>query len=200
MIAKLDRLPRNSPFCSGWTFVTRLSLATLQATGMAFFGLYGSTAALTTIFTLSAVVSCVGIGSQRGTDTRRHLVTNDASGAPTLVDLGASFAIATGGVLTLTIAAAANAAAAAIAPFDPTRTTPMTLSHHQSGIRTKGSEGRDARAQRRRIGAAVEAGGNVGGQPGHRLQLRQGIVHVERAPFVEVFWQIAGQEHAPVEG
>ena len=29
----------------GWTFVTRISLATLQATGMAFFGLYGSTAA-----------------------------------------------------------------------------------------------------------------------------------------------------------
>jgi hypothetical protein len=32
----------------GWTFVTRVSLATLQATGVAFFGLYGSTAALST--------------------------------------------------------------------------------------------------------------------------------------------------------
>ena len=36
-------------------------------------------------------------------------VNNDASGAPTLVDLGASSGITTGGVLTLTIAAAPNA-------------------------------------------------------------------------------------------
>ena len=49
------------------------------------------------------------IGFQRGTHTRWQLVSNDASGAPTLVDMGASFAIATGGVLTLTIAAAPNA-------------------------------------------------------------------------------------------
>jgi len=76
---------------------------------MAFFGLYGSTAALDTTLTLSAVVSCIGIGFQRGTHTRWQLVANDSSGAPTLVDLGASFAIATGGVLTLTIAAAPNA-------------------------------------------------------------------------------------------
>ena len=74
-----------------------------------FFGLYGSTAALATTLTLSAVVSCVGIGFQRGTHTRWQLVTNDASGAPTLIDMGASFAIATGGVLTLFIAAAPNA-------------------------------------------------------------------------------------------
>jgi hypothetical protein len=93
----------------GWTFVTRISLATLQATGMAFFGLYGSTAALATTLTLSAVVTCIGIGFQRGTQTRWQLVTNDASGSRTLVDWGASFAIATGGVLTLTIAAAPNA-------------------------------------------------------------------------------------------
>ena len=38
-----------------------------------------------------------------------QLVSNDASGAPTLVDMGASFAIVTGGVLTLTIAATPNA-------------------------------------------------------------------------------------------
>ena len=58
---------------------------------------------------MSAVVSCIGIGFQRGTHTRWQLVSNDASGAPTLVDMGASFAIATGGVLTLTIAASPNA-------------------------------------------------------------------------------------------
>ena len=99
----------NAAGLGGWTFVTRLSLATLQATGMGFFGLYGSTAALATTLALSAVVSAVGIGFQRGTHTRWQLVTNDASGAPTLTDMGASFAIGTGGVLTLTIAAAPNA-------------------------------------------------------------------------------------------
>ena len=99
----------NAAGLGGWTFVTRISLATLQATGMAFFGLYGSTAALATTLTLSAVVSCIGIGFQRGTHTRWQLVSNDASGAPTLVDMGASFAIATGGVLTLFIAASPNA-------------------------------------------------------------------------------------------
>ena len=99
----------NAAGLGGWTFVTRLSLATLQATGMAFFGLYGSTAALATTLALSAVVSTIGIGIQRGTHTRWQLVANDASGAPTLVDMGASFAIAAGGVLTLMIAAAPNA-------------------------------------------------------------------------------------------
>jgi flagellin-like hook-associated protein FlgL len=99
----------NAAGLGGWTFVTRISLATLQATGMAFFGLYGSTAALATTLALNAVVSCIGIGFQRGTHTSWQLVSNDASGAPTLVDMGASFAIATGGVLTLTIAASPNA-------------------------------------------------------------------------------------------
>lgn len=50
----------------------------------------------------------VGIGSQRGTHTRWQLVTNDGTGAPTLTDMGASFGIATGGVLTLFIAAPPN--------------------------------------------------------------------------------------------
>ena len=36
----------NAAGLGGWTFVTRISLTTLQASGMAFFGLYGSTAAL----------------------------------------------------------------------------------------------------------------------------------------------------------
>jgi hypothetical protein len=94
----------------GWTFVTRLSLTTLQATGMGFFGLYGSTAALATTLTLATVLNCVGIGFQRGTHANWQLVTNDGTGAPTLTDMGAGFAIATGGVLTLYVAAAPNAA------------------------------------------------------------------------------------------
>jgi hypothetical protein len=88
--------------------VTRISLTTLQATGTGFFGLYGSTAALATTLTLAAVVNCTGIGFQRGTHANWQMVSNDATGAPTLTDMGASFAIATGGVLTLIIAAPPN--------------------------------------------------------------------------------------------
>jgi hypothetical protein len=98
----------NAAGLGGWTFTTRISLSTLQATGMAFFGLTGSNGALVPSLTLSAAVSCIGIGFQRGTHIRWQLVANDASGTPTLVDMGASFAIATGGVLTLTIAAEPN--------------------------------------------------------------------------------------------
>jgi hypothetical protein len=71
-----------------------ISLTTLQATGMGFFGLYGSTAALATTLTLATAINCIGIGSQRGTHTRWQPVSNDGTGAPTLTDMGASFAIA----------------------------------------------------------------------------------------------------------
>ncbi len=89
--------------------MTRISLATLQATGMGFFGLYGSTAALATTLTLSAVANCVGIGFQRGTHTRWQIVHNDGSGAPTLINASSTFALGTDAVITLTIAAAPNA-------------------------------------------------------------------------------------------
>ena len=99
----------NADGLGGFTYVNRLSLVTLQATGMGFFGLYGSTTALATTLTLSAVVNCIGIGFQRGTHTNWQLVQNDASGAPTLTDLGASFPVAsTTNVLTLTLLAAPN--------------------------------------------------------------------------------------------
>ncbi|MDM7459769.1 MAG: DUF2793 domain-containing protein, partial [Paracoccus sp. (in: a-proteobacteria)] len=91
-----------------WTFVTRISLTTLQATGMGFFGLYGWTAALATTLTLAAAINCIGVGFQRGTHANWQLVRNDGTGAPTLTDMGAAFAIATGGVLTLFIAAPPN--------------------------------------------------------------------------------------------
>ncbi len=99
----------NAAGLGGWTFVTRLSPATLQATGMGFFGLYGSTAALATTLTLSAVANCLGIGFQRGTHTRWQIVHNDASGAPTLINASSTFTLATDAVITLTIAAAPNA-------------------------------------------------------------------------------------------
>jgi hypothetical protein len=100
----------NAAGLGGWTFVTRISLTTLQAAGMGFFGLYGLTAALATTLTLATVLNCVGIGFQRGTHANWQMVTNDGTGAPTLTDMGASFAVATGGVLSLFVAAAPNAA------------------------------------------------------------------------------------------
>lgn len=99
----------NAEGLGGFTYVNRLSMVTLQATGMGFFGLYGSVGALATTLTLSAVVNCIGVGFQRGTHTNWQLVRNDASGAPTLTDLGASFPVAsTTNVLTLTLVAAPN--------------------------------------------------------------------------------------------
>lgn len=101
----------NADGLGGWSYVNRLSMTTLQATGMGFFGLYGSTAALATTLTLAAAVNCIGIGFQRGTHTNWQLVHNDGSGAPTLTDLGASFPVAsTTNVLSLYIAAAPNGA------------------------------------------------------------------------------------------
>lgn len=76
------------------------------AIGTRFFGLDGSTVALSTTLTLAVAINCIGF--QCGTHTRWQLVTNDGTGAPTLTDMGASLAIATGGVLTLYIAAPPN--------------------------------------------------------------------------------------------
>jgi hypothetical protein len=98
----------NAAGLGGWTFVTRISLATLQATGMGFFGLYGSTAALATTLTLATVVNCLGIGFQRGTHTRWQIVHNDASGAPTLINASSAFTLSTDAVVTFIIATAPN--------------------------------------------------------------------------------------------
>jgi hypothetical protein len=99
----------NADGLGGWNYVNRLSLTTLQANGMGFFGLYGSTAALAITLTLAAAVNCIGIGFQRGTHANWQLVHNDATGAPTLTDLGASFPVNNlTNVLTLYIAAAPN--------------------------------------------------------------------------------------------
>ena len=52
----------NAEGLGGWNYVNRLSLTTVQATGMGFFGLYGSIAALATTLTLATVLNCIGIG------------------------------------------------------------------------------------------------------------------------------------------
>lgn len=99
----------NADGLGGFTYVNRLSMVTLQATGMGFFGLIGSVAALSTTLTLAAVVNALGIGFERGTHANWQIVHNDGSGAPTLIDLGAGFPVAsTTNVLTLYIAAAPN--------------------------------------------------------------------------------------------
>ena len=101
----------NADGLGGWSYVNRLSMTTLQTTGMGFFGLYGSIAALATTLTLAAAVNCIGIGFQSGTHDNWQLVHNDSSGAPTLTDLGGSFPVnSMTNVLTLYIAAAPNGA------------------------------------------------------------------------------------------
>ena len=105
----------NAEGLGGFTYVNRLSLVTLQPTGMGFFGLIGSVAALSTTLTLSAVVNALGIGFERGTHANWQIVHNDGAAAPTLIDLGAGFPVAsTTNVLTLYIAAAPNDSAVGI--------------------------------------------------------------------------------------
>ena len=79
----------NADGLGSWTFVTRISKTTLQATGMGFFGIYGSTAALATTLTLATVVSCIGF--LRGTHTGRQRVTDNATVAPMLTDMALYF-------------------------------------------------------------------------------------------------------------
>jgi hypothetical protein len=101
----------NAEGLGGFTYVNRLSLTTLQPTGMGFFGLIGSTSALATTLTLSAVVNAIGIGFQRGTHANWQILHNSGSGAPTLINLGASFPVDSAtNVLTLFLYAAPNAA------------------------------------------------------------------------------------------
>jgi hypothetical protein len=105
----------NAEGLGGFTYVNRLSMVTLQATGTGFFGLIGSVAALSTTQTLAAVVNALGIGFERGTHANWQIVHNDGTGVPTLIDLGAGFPVAsTTNVLTLYIAAAPNDSAVGI--------------------------------------------------------------------------------------
>jgi hypothetical protein len=101
----------NAEGLGGFTYVNRLSLTTLQPTGMGFFGLYGSTAALATTLLLSAVVNAIGIGFQRGTHANWQIVHNSGSGSPTLINLGSAFPVdSPTNVLTVFLNAAPNAA------------------------------------------------------------------------------------------
>jgi hypothetical protein len=99
----------NAPKLGGWTYVNRLSLSTLQSTGMGFFGLYGQTTAPSTSLQFSNVTACVGMGFQRGTHANWQVVRHDGSSTPSLTDLGAAFPVSSlTNVLTLFIYAAPN--------------------------------------------------------------------------------------------
>ena len=99
----------NAEGLGGFTCVNRLSLVTLQPTGMGFFGLYGSVGALSTTLTLPAVTNALGIGFEMGTHANWQIVHNNGSGAPSLIDLSPGFPVAsTTNVMTLFILAAPN--------------------------------------------------------------------------------------------
>jgi hypothetical protein len=64
--------------------------------------------------TLAAAINCdvIGIDFQRGTHIRWQLVAKVGTGAPKLTDMGASFGVTAGGVLTLFVAASPNGSSA----------------------------------------------------------------------------------------
>jgi len=99
----------NASGLGGFTVVDRISLYSLQVTGMGYFGIIGQVAALATTAVLNDLINVVGIGFQRGVHTNWQLVYNDNLGAPTLVDLGASFPVdSPNAIITLYIHAAPN--------------------------------------------------------------------------------------------
>lgn len=99
----------NAAGLGGFSYVNRLSLVTLQSAGTGFFGLLGATTALSTSATLASLTNCVGIGFDLGTHANWRIVHNDNAGAPTQVNLGGAFSLAsTTAVLTLTLSCAPN--------------------------------------------------------------------------------------------
>lgn len=99
----------NASGLGGFTIVDRISLSALQVTGMGYFGVHSQLTALAATLVLDDIINGVGIGFQRGLHTNWQLVHNDALGAPTLVDLGASFPVdSLTNIITLYIAATPN--------------------------------------------------------------------------------------------
>lgn len=99
----------NAAGLGGFTFVTRINLATLAAASVGFFGLANSVAAFSTTQTIAALTSVVGIGFTNGTNTNWQVITNDITGAPVLTDMGSNFPVSsTTNVYTLIIYAPIN--------------------------------------------------------------------------------------------
>lgn len=99
----------NAAGLGGWTYINRVSLTALQAASVGFFGLSSSVVAFSTTQTIAALTNVVGFGFTNGTNTNWQIITNDATGAPTLTDLGASFPVSSlTNVYTFVIYAAPN--------------------------------------------------------------------------------------------
>ncbi|MFV0300217.1 MAG: DUF2793 domain-containing protein [Paracoccus sp. (in: a-proteobacteria)] len=125
----------NAEGLGGFTCVNRLSLVTLQPTGMGFFGLYGSTGALSTTLTMSAVANALGIGFEIGAHANWQIVHNDGAGAPSLIDLGPGFPVAsTTNVLTLFILAAPNSDEVGIRVMEEVSGAVAAVSYDCSGV------------------------------------------------------------------
>ena len=100
----------NAAGLGGFKYVNCFALQTLQSTSVAFFGLSATVAAFSTSLALSSLTNCIGIGFTNGTHTNWQVVMNDGAGAPTLIDMGASFPINTTDLLTLMLYADPNGA------------------------------------------------------------------------------------------
>ena len=99
----------NAAGLGGWTYINRVSLNSIQAASVAYFGLSSSVAAFSTTQTIAALTNVVGFGFTNGTNANWQIITNDAAGAPTLIDLGASFPVSSlTNVYTFIIYAAPN--------------------------------------------------------------------------------------------
>ncbi|MEB3211096.1 MAG: hypothetical protein VKL39_07060, partial [Leptolyngbyaceae bacterium] len=74
-------------------YSSRISLVTLQTGSVGYFGILASTGALSTTLTIASLTDAVGFGFTQGTDTNWQVIHNDAAGAPTKLDMGASFPV-----------------------------------------------------------------------------------------------------------
>ena len=81
----------NAAGLGGFTFITRISLATLSTNCRGFFGLLSSTGATSTSQVPSNLKNCLGFAWD-ATETNFRFQHNDASGAATRVDLGSTYA------------------------------------------------------------------------------------------------------------
>lgn len=74
----------------GFTFITRIGLATLSANCRGFFGLLSATGATSTSQNPSALTNCLGF-AWNATETNFYFQHNDGSGTATRIDLGSNF-------------------------------------------------------------------------------------------------------------
>lgn len=100
----------SAPGQGGFTFSTRWNRVTPSPNNRGFFGLFNSVnnpTATQFFATTAAWIDCIGVGYEADSGNYR-LYHNDASGAPTIIDLGASFPVAVDDTYQLTLHCKAN--------------------------------------------------------------------------------------------